>query len=380
MNTKKLLALLLAVVMVLGMAACGGNTEPQQTTGSTEGSEPNETTAQDDPPSSVTVETIYGSVEVPYAPERVCVLDSSVLDFIHVLGLGEHVVSVQSAKGTPAYLEEYYTSESIILLQREKNKNKGNDSAETDATEATTDPYEMYYSIDADLIIGTADTVDEELYAILSQIAPTIVTGYAIDNENGVYEGIKENARLIASIWGVEDKLDEVTAEYDALYQQLDEALDGVTVVMLNSSLDTNRVEVVSNDDIESNDDKREAERSGRIMLDLGMVMYSNDMPEEVAAASVYERNAEADAQAAKNKVITDWIEQVAPEYVLVVDRNFDSIEAAEAEGYDASTLTNLTANQAGKLFVLSYAGSNGASGLQGTFIQLDELAAIFLN
>lgn len=379
MNTKKLLALLLAVVMVLYLPACGGNTESQQTTGSTEGSEPNETTVQNQTPSSLTVETIYGSVEVPYAPERVCVLDSSVLDFIHVLGLGEHVASVQSAKGTPTYLEEYYNSESIILLQREKNKNKGDDSAKTDATEAT-DPYEMYYSIDADLIIGTADTVDDELYAILSQIAPTVVTGYAIDNENGVYAGIKENARLIASIWGVEDKLDEVTAEYDALYQQLDEALDGVTVVMLNSSLDTNRVEVVSNDEIESNDDKREAERSGRIMLDLGVVMYSNDMPEEVAAASVYERNAEADAQAAKNKIITDWIEQVAPEYVLVVDRNFDSIEAAEAEGYDASTLTNLTANQAGKLFVLSYAGSNGASGLQGTFIQLDELAAIFLN
>lgn len=178
-------------------------------------------------------------------------------------------------KGTPAYLEEYYNSDSIILLQREKNKNKGNDSAENEATEETTDPYEMYYSIDADLIIGTTDTVDEELYAVLSQIAPTIVTGYAIDNTDGMYAGVKENARLIASIWGAEDKLDDITAEYDALYQQLDETLDGVMVVMLNSSLDTNRVEVVSNDDIESSDDKREAERSGRILLDLGMVMYS---------------------------------------------------------------------------------------------------------
>lgn len=230
MNTKKLLALLLAVVMVFGLAACGGtgNTEDTTAANTTESAENDATqaTAGEETPSSITIEHALGTTEVPYCPERVCVLDSSVLDFIHVLGLGEYVTSVQSAKGTPAYLEEYYNSDSIILLQREKNKNKGNDSAETEATEETTDPYEMYYSIDADLIIGTTDTVDEELYAVLSQIAPTIVTGYAIDNTDGMYAGVKENARLIASIWGAEDKLDDITAEYDALYQQLDETLD----------------------------------------------------------------------------------------------------------------------------------------------------------
>lgn len=373
---KKLLALLLAALMVFGLAACGGETAGNETTNAVETTEPagaDMTQAEDQTPDSITIEHAMGTTEVPFAPERVCVLDSNAMDFMLALDLTEYVTCVQSPKGVPGYLEEFYNSETIIRLERAESDDRN-------AAQESADPYESYYTIDADLIIGSADAVDAELYEVLSQIAPTIVTGYAIDHADGMYAGVKANARMIASIWGQEAKLDELMEEYDALYQQLGEAVNGVTCVMMNSTLDSNRIQVVSNDDWEKDKEKLEAERSCRILFELGMVMYSNDAPEEVIAASTYERNTESDAQSAKNQVIADWIAQVDPEYILIVDRNFTSVEEAEAEGYTYAELAGLKQYQEGKMFMLSYDGRIGASGLQGMMIQLNELADIFLN
>ena len=68
------------------------------------------------------------------------------------------------------------------------------------------------------------------------------------------------------------------------------------------------------------------------------------------------------------------------PEYILIVDRNFTSVEEAEAEGYAYAELAGLKQYQEGKMFMLSYDGRIGASGLQGMMIQLNELAEIFLS
>lgn len=386
---KKLISMLLVAVMAFGLVACS-NTAPK-TDGQT--NENNVNAVQNDnsqtdntansvneTPSTITVEHAFGTTEVPYNPDRVCVLDSNAMDFIHVLDLGDYVASAQSPKGIPAYLEEYYNSESIIVLERMESSSKNKGNSDTKSSEETVDPYEGYYTIDADLIIGSADTVDAELYEVLSQIAPTVVTNFAIDHEEGMYAGVKANAHMIASIWGVESKLDELLAKYDAIYQELDEKLEGVSVVMVNSTMDSNRIQIVSNDDFSDSGEKLEAERSGRMLLDLGMIMYSNDAPEEVIEASKYDRNSDETAQLAKNEVIAEWIEQQNADYVLLVDRNFDSIEEGIQEGYEITALTGLSAYKEGKLFSLSYEGKTGSSGLYGTFIQLDELNAIFLD
>lgn len=376
MSMKKLLALLLAALMVFGLAACGGETAGNESNNPAETTEPagaDISQTEDQTPDSITIEHAMGTTEVSYAPERVCVLDSNAMDFMLALELTEYVTCVQSPKGVPGYLEEFYNSETIIRLERAESDDRN-------AAEEVTDPYESYYTIDADLIIGSADAVDAELYEVLSQIAPTIVTGYAIDHTDGMYAGVKSNARMIASIWGQEAKLDELMEEYDSLYQQLGEAVNGVTCVMMNSTLDSNRIQVVSNDEWKKDKEKLEAERSCRILFELGMVMYSNDAPEEVIAASTYERNTEPEAQSAKNQVIADWIAQVDPEYILIVDRNFTSVEEAEAEGCAYAELAGLKQYQAGKMFMLSYDGRIGASGLQGMMIQLNELAEIFLS
>lgn len=414
MKRKNLLAFSMAAAMFLSMTACGSETANDSTEDLPETSkvvsENNEAVGNEEAPESLTIEHLYGSTEVPYAPERVCVLGTNVLDFMHTLELSDYVTTIQSAKGMPEYLAEYYESDSIIVLQKSKdhnhsdeksgsnaegeNKDKENaesgdresskaegenrDSANAEAAAEETDPYEMYYSIDADIIIGSADVVDEEMYAVLEQLAPTIVLGYAMDNENGMYEGIKENARTVASIWGAEEKLDEVVAEYDAVYQQLDEKLEGMRIVMLSSSVDTNRIQVTSSESGKE-DNKLETERNGAMLRDLGVQMLADEASEEVLTASVYDRNAEEDAQSEKNKVIAAWIEEVSPDCVLLVDRSFDDIEAARAEGYVCAELDGLTVMKDGKVYQMSYSGKNGANGLTGTFIQLDELKSFFL-
>lgn len=354
MKIKKISALLLSVAMMFSLSAFGSEVNAAS------------------PMESVTIEHALGTTEVPYCPERVCVLDSNIMDFFHALELTEYVAVVQSPKGIPSYLEEYYNSDTIIRLERTEDD-------ERSETDESVDPYESYYSIDADLIIGSADTVDTDLYAVLSQIAPTIVTKYAIDHEDGMYEGVKENARMIASIWGIEEKLDTMMVEYDALYQELSNALNGVTCIMMNSTLDSNRIQVVSNNDWESDKEKLECERSGRIFFDMGMNMYSNEVPEEIAQASVYERNGDADAQSAKNQVIADWIGEMDPEYLFIVDRNFNSIEDAEAEGYGYAELSELDVYKEGRVYMLSYDGRIGGSGLYGMMIQLQEIKDIVL-
>ena len=373
MKLKRLMSLVLALVLVLSMAACGSGENAETTLDSAETTAPEESTpAAQQTPETVTVSTVYGDVEVPFAPERICTLDVTVLDFIHALGLGENVAFAKSGKNSPAYLADYLNSDSVVLLQGTKNKggdrNESGEGSETKATEATeaTDPYEMYYSIDADLIIATADSVDADLYAVLSQLAPTVVLEMSADSEN-LYESVKETAAVIASIWGIEDELATQLAAYDETYAQICEAVQGIQVVVLKTSIGEDRVQLQTD------------EEYGILMCkQMGMELLTTQAPEDVLDASVFDRNAEEGAQVAKNELIASWVEQIAPEYILTSDRTYDSIEAALAEGFSCATLDNLTASKEGRVCEIPYSAANSL-GLYGVYALLDQLNAFFL-
>lgn len=192
-------------------------------------------------PESVTVSTVYGDVEVPYAPERICVLDLSVMDTLDTLGLGDQVVVLQWHKHYPSYLESYYNSETIISLSN-GNGHGGAAAAEDE----NADPYEMYYGIDADIIIGTTEKITEDLYGILSQIAPTIVLSPALESDEDLYTAVRANAETIASVWGVEEKLEEYVSPYDTMYTQLCEDLNGKSYVMTNGDTDLGLIQIGS--------------------------------------------------------------------------------------------------------------------------------------
>lgn len=236
------MALLLSTMMLAGiMAGCGATNAASTGTANDEvaadtGSDVNddagsgavtENAADAETPSVITVSTAYGDVEVPYAPERICVLDLSTMDIVDSLGLGEKVVCLGWHKHYPSYLEEYYVSETIISLTTSRNSGKGQ-TQETVSTEEATDPYEIYYGIDADLIIGTTEKIDADLYAVLSQIAPTVALEPVLESDN-IYLGMRENAAAVASIWGMDEEFETKMEAYDEMYTQLCETVKDKT-------------------------------------------------------------------------------------------------------------------------------------------------------
>lgn len=417
MNMKKLTSLLLALVIVLSMAACGNSGDSGNNDASETESTSGEVAGNETVPTSVVVSTIYGDVEVPYAPERVCVLDSAALDYVHTLGFGEYVVCTTSGKNTPEYLDAYYNSDSIILIQGSKNKNKNNnsenqngDDQNNEATAETTDPYEAYYAIDADVIIATSFGVSEELYSVLSQIAPTVVFSSGTDGSD-LYGTVKSTAKAIASIWGAEAAADELFAPYDPIYSQLSEKMSGKSALVMESDLALGRLEVEEID---------EDAISAILCEQLGMTILNVDIPEEVITASESggkghgnhndeaetgtEDNAQGDSegdrsgksdqnsgeitdmngaesetvdQSANNKIIAEWVESIAPEYIILSDETYYSLDTARQEGYSCAELDALTACKEGRIcMVIDIKGMN--LGIGSIFTMLDQLNTFF--
>ena len=99
---KKLMSLLLAAMLVLGLAACGGQTGGAPDTNQPEnGTAPvSDESAPSDPPSApaapetIAITSLNGNREpaepkVPYAPQRIAILDMASLDILDALGVGD---------------------------------------------------------------------------------------------------------------------------------------------------------------------------------------------------------------------------------------------------------------------------------------------------
>lgn len=405
---KKLLALLLVVVMVFSLAACGGETAVQGNDTAANNSEETNHDHEDETPSTVTVETAYGPVEVPYAPERVCVLDLSTMDIIDALGLGEKVVTLGWHKHYPTYLESYYTSETIISLQTSRNNNKGQSEETTASTEETTDPNEIYYGIDADLIIGTTEKITEELYAILSQIAPTVAMEPALENEEGIYTGMRANAALTASIWGLDEEFAEMIAPYDAIYDQLVTEAVGKTYVMASGDdeLGTIRVDAVASgenadDDRNSENSDKSGESTGKsgesanqsgessqsnkknntdnlvtFLTQLGMVNVTDTVPQDVTSGVIEAAVAAGTSVEDAAKLVIDGINSTNSDAVFIFNYKYPDLDAVRAAGFDLLGVENLTGGVAYVSVELTYT-TGGLTAVTGT---LDDLAGALLN
>lgn len=377
---KKLLALLLALCMVFSLAACGGEAaaDNKETAANTEAHDhDHDHDHEEETPSTVTVETVYGPVEVPYAPERICVLDLSTMDTIDALGLGENVAILSWHKHYPAHLEGYYTSETIISLQTARNNNKGNSAEATNPTEETTDPNEVYYGIDADLIIGTNEKITEELYAILSQIAPTVTLEPALECADGIYAGMRANAVTVASIWGLDVQLEELDAQYAALCA----AMEGKTFVMASGDTELSSLKVANAENAESGMAEGKNKKSNtvnavQLLEEMGMVEVTTQVPQDVTseaiAAAVEAGTSNEDAA----KMVIDGINSIAPDVVVIWNHSYVDLEDVRANGFDLLGVEDLT----GGTCYISKGIGYAAGGLTSVTQVLNELADIFLN
>lgn len=196
---KKLITLLLAMIMVLSLAACGNSAQ---------------NTEEQNDAKTITVECVNAEsekieLEVPYDPQRIVVLDMACLDILASLGLEDRIVGTTSA--TLDYLEEYTTAEGVTNLGTVK-----------------TFDLEAVMECEPDLIFMGGRGSD--YYADLSEIAPTI--RIVTDSEIGLVESVTVHAKEIASIFGQEDEVDEKVAGFGRRIEKLQEFAEGKNMIL----------------------------------------------------------------------------------------------------------------------------------------------------
>lgn len=148
-------------------------------------------------------------LEVPYDPQRIAILDMAALDILDNLGLGDRVVG--SASTSLEYLQDYVTDEEVENLGTIKEAD-----------------LEAVMACEPDVIfIGGRLSAS---YDALSEIAPVVYL--AADIEQGLVESVQENAAAIASIFGLEDEVDEKMAGFDERIQALSAAAEGKNAVV----------------------------------------------------------------------------------------------------------------------------------------------------
>lgn len=162
---KKTGLLILAAVMVLGLSACSGSNETNQ-------SQTEAVTKAE--PSVVTVKTLNGDkkevdLEVPFDPKRVAVMDMAALDILEQLGLEERVVGASDT--SLDYLEKYMEKEQVAALGTIKE-------ADMEAVMAS----------EPDVIFIGGRLAKS--YDALSEIAPVVYL--SIDTQLGTLESVRK--------------------------------------------------------------------------------------------------------------------------------------------------------------------------------------------
>ena len=202
MNMKRMLSLALAGVMALSLMAC--SSQNGSSAGNSSGQTQNET---------VTITSLNASkeaveLEVPYDPQRIAILDMAALDILDALGVGDRVVG--TADTSLDYLQSYI----------------GDDIANLGTIKEA--DLEAVMACEPDVIFIGGRLASS--YDALSEIAPVVYL--STDTQLGVVESVRQNAATIASLFGLESKVDELMAGFDARIAALAEFAAGKTAVV----------------------------------------------------------------------------------------------------------------------------------------------------
>lgn len=270
MKMKKMLSFALAGVMALSLTACSVQDNDSSSDGSGQ--------SMGDTLESVTITTRNGAsqlveLEVPYNPQRIAVMDLAALDILDKLEQGHRVVGV--SKGSYVdYLQEYVSDDNIVNLGTIKE-------ADLEATMAC-DP-------DVIFIGGRLSSS----YDALSEIAPVVYL--ATDTELGVVESVRQNATTIASMFGLEEKVDELMAGFEGRITALQEVSDGKTAII--GMCTSGSFNVLGNDG-----------RCSIIGVEAGFQNVGVD--------------ANIDTSTHGNEASFEFVVSKAPEYIFVMDRD----------------------------------------------------------
>ena len=236
---------------------------------------------------SITAKDATGTdkqIDVPYDPQRIAILDLASLDIIDNLGFGSRVVG--SADTTLDYLKKY-TGGDIVNLGNIKE-------ADMEAV-AKCNP-------DIIFIGGRLSSS----YDALSEIAPVVYL--STDTTKGVVESTHENAKVIGTIFGAEDKVDALFSGFNDRISKLNEFAKGKTAVLGMAT--SGSLNVLGND--------------GRCSLIVNEVGFNNigasAATSRQSSASSSASGAESNPHGAESSFET--LVSLNPEYVFVLDRD----------------------------------------------------------
>lgn len=202
---SKIVTLILAGAMAVGLTAC--SVKESTSISSQTAAQSSET------PKSIIISSYNGNQElvdlkVPYDPQRIAILDMTSLDILDALGVGDRVVG--TADTSLEHLQNYI---------RDNVDNLGT-IKEADL--------EAVMACEPDVIFIGGRLASS--YDALSEIAPVVYL--ATDTELGVVESVRQNAAAIASLFGLEEKVDELMAGFDARISALQEISAGQTAIV----------------------------------------------------------------------------------------------------------------------------------------------------
>ena len=261
-------------------------------------------------PEFVTVTAINGAseeveVEVPYNPQRIVTLDAASLDILSNLGMTDRVVGTVTPE---TYLEEYVADAANVGT-------------------AKTFDVEAIMELEPDVIFMAGRGSD--YYDTLTEIAPVV----RLTVSGSVVEGTGKNVLKIASIFGMEEKMQEKLGAYDERIAALKQLAEGKTAIV--GMCTGGSFNLLGNDG-----------RCSIIGNELGFENVGVD--------------ANVDTSAHGNEASFEFVVQAAPDYIFVLDRD----KATNAEGaqlakdiMENELIMGTDAYQNGNLIVMDHAG-----------------------
>jgi iron complex transport system substrate-binding protein len=225
----RLLAALSAGVIVMA-AACGGDDDDAapSTDSPTAAPAADATPATESPATEqagafpVTVEHAFGSTEVTAEPERIVTVGLTEQDGVLALGMA------------PVGVTEWYGDQPFATwpwAQDELGDAEPEVLSQTDGFQ-----YERIAALEPDLILGLNAGIDEESYARLSEIAPTIAHAAGAE---AYFSPWREQTRMIGQALGKEADAEALIADVDAEFEAAaaeHPEFDGINVIFLQNA------------------------------------------------------------------------------------------------------------------------------------------------
>lgn len=354
---KKIMTLALSATMVFALAACGSDSSASGSSSASAASDvsavsdvssASEETAEavstdsaaEEKPETITIQCLNASgeeadLEVPYDPERIAILDMACLDILDSLGVGDRVVG--SASTSLEYLQDYVNDENIANLGTIKE-------ADLEAV--------MACEPDVIFIGGRLSSS----YDALSEIAPVVYL--ATDTEAGVVESVRNNASTIASMFGLDEEVDALMADFDERIQTLADFAEGKTAIV--GMCTSGSFNVLGNDG-----------RCSLIGVEVGFDNIGVD--------------ADVDTSTHGNEASFEFIADKNPDYIFVMDRDAaigtDGAQLAQ-DIMENELVQSTDAYQNGNLIYLEHPAVwyTAEGGVQALDVMLQDLESTLLS